>query len=114
MVDNKLHRNYTVAIGALRFEWDQKKNSSNVSKHNVSFEDALSVFWDPFGTAILDPDHSDDEERYIFIGISSTMKLLIVCHCYTEQGEAIRIISARRATKIEEKDYGRRTNARRI
>lgn len=88
----------------LNFEWDAKKNASNIKKHSVSFEEAKTVFTDEFARLISDPDHSVDEDRFILLGASIDSKLLVVCHCVRE-GESIRIISARKADKQERKVY---------
>ena len=85
----------------LRFEWDEKKNSSNRSKHGVWFEEAQSAFHDPNSRLFDDPEHSDDEDRFILIGMSSTGRPLVVVHCYKKSDSVIRIISARKATKKE-------------
>ena len=84
----------------LRFEWDENKNVSNVTKHNMSFQEAMSAFYDENGLLIDDPEHSDSEERYILIGFSQFANLLVVCHCYRQDEEVIRLISARKATKM--------------
>lgn len=91
----------------LAFYWDPKKESHNQEKHGVSFEEAKSVFYDESAKLIHDPDHSDDEDRFILLGYSSTLRLLVVCHCYRESESTIRIISARKATKSEAKNYPR-------
>ena len=88
---------------ALTFEWDEKKANENLEKHGVSFDEAKTVFNDPFSVTIYDPDHSIDEHRYIDIGLSSKGSLIVVS--YIERGEKIRIISSRKATKKEQKDY---------
>jgi len=90
----------------MRIIWDENKNRENIKKHNVSFEEAETVFYDPNGKLINDPDHSIDEERFVFLGLSKLLHLLVVCHCYRENDETIRIITARKATKKEEKYYG--------
>ncbi|MDT0617515.1 BrnT family toxin [Salinisphaera sp. P385] len=88
----------------LRFEWDASKDAANQRKHGVSFEEAKTVFADEHGRLISDPDHSEDEERFILIGMSNGFRLLIVCHC--ERGpDLIRIISARKADRQERKQY---------
>lgn len=89
----------------IRFEWDENKNAINKGKHGVSFEEATSVFYDEDALVISDPEHSAEEERFIILGMSSRANLLIVCHCYREADAVIRIISARKATKNEEKAY---------
>jgi len=90
----------------MKIIWDQKKNQSNINDHKVSFEEAETVFFDPNAKVIHDPDHSIKEDRFIIIGLSKLLKLLVVCHCYREKDEIIRIISARKATKNESKNYG--------
>jgi uncharacterized DUF497 family protein len=86
--------------------WDENKNQENIRKHNVSFEEAETVFYDPNGKLIDDPDHSEDEDRFIILGLSKMLRLLVVCHCYRENDETIRIITARKAAKKEAKYYG--------
>jgi uncharacterized DUF497 family protein len=90
----------------MRIVWEEKKNKENIRKHRISFEEAQTVFHDPNGKLIDDPDHSDDEERFIILGLSKMLHLLVVCHCYREDDETIRIITARKATKKEAKYYG--------
>jgi len=90
----------------MKIIWDEKKNRENIQKHKVSFEEAETVFYDPNGKLIDDPDHSDDEDRFIILGLSKMLRLLVVCHCYRENDETIRIITARKATKKEVKYYG--------
>ncbi len=87
------------------FEWDENKGKTNLKKHGVSFEEAQSVFLDENARIIPDPDHSIDEDRFIILGISLNVRLLVVCHCYRENEKNIRIISARKATKTEAKQY---------
>ena len=77
----------------IRFDWDENKNDINKKKHDVSFEEATSVFYDSEALIIPDPDHSIDEERFLILGYSFQLKLLVVCHCYRENEEIIRIIS---------------------
>jgi uncharacterized DUF497 family protein len=88
---------------AAQFEWDPKKAKANLSKHDISFEEASTIFDDPMFITFLDNEHSIDEERYITIGLSSKARLLMVAHA--ERNNRIRIISARKATKYEEKYY---------
>lgn len=90
---------------ALRFEWDNRKAAANLRKHGVSFEEARSVFFDEQARLIDDPDHSEEEDRFVLLGLSGALRLLLVCHCYRSEGEVIRIISARRATRTEAKFY---------
>lgn len=87
----------------MKFEWDDSKAVSNFSKHRVSFDEAKTVFDDPLYVDFYDPDHSDDEERYLIVGESSRGQLLIVS--YTERKDSIRIISAREVTKLEREAY---------
>ena len=89
----------------IKFEWDESKAAANLKKHQVSFEEARSIFFDEFSVQFFDEDHSSDEERFLMLGMSSEAKLLIVCHCEREQGVVIRIISARKATKRESAFY---------
>lgn len=89
----------------IQFEWDENKNHINQNKHNISFEEAKTVFYDDEALVIDDPDHSEAEERFIILGLSNKANLLIVCHCYRASDAVIRIISARRATKTESKFY---------
>lgn len=90
----------------IRFEWDENKNLINQRKHGISFEEAQSVFYDEAALVIDDPEHSDEEERFIILGLSNKLNLLVVCHCYRESDSVIRIISARKATKTETNFYG--------
>ena len=87
------------------FEWDENKNVINKKKHGVSFEEAKTVFYDVEALLIDDPEHSQEEERFIILGFSSLANLLVVCHCYRESESVIRIISARKATQNEAKQY---------
>jgi uncharacterized protein len=89
----------------MRFEWDEKKNQANQKKHGISFEEAQTIFYDPLTKVAPDPDHSDDEERFLAVGHSDGHRLLIVAHCYRQPDETIRIISARRLTKEEREQY---------
>ena len=92
-------------MSTLRFEWDERKAAVNAKKHGVSFDEAKSVFVDERAKLIDDPDHSEDEERFVLLGLSSALRLLLVCHCYRSEGNVIRIISARKATTRESKSY---------
>ncbi len=94
-------------MGQLRFEWDEKKNKENIRKHGISFDEAQTVFFDENAMRFFDPDHSQDEDRFIMLGMSFKLRALVVCHCYREGGAKIRIISARKANKHEKKDYRR-------
>ena len=90
----------------ISFIWDQQKDTENRRKHKISFKEAQTVFTDPNARMIFDPDHSDQEDRFVILGISSALRLLVVCHCYSENDMVIRIISARKATKQEQNQYG--------
>lgn len=90
---------------SIRFEWDENKDKINRKKHGISFEEATTVFYDEEALLISDPEHSDEEERFILLGLSKAANLLVVCHCLRESETVIRIISARKATKNEAKQY---------
>ena len=94
-------------MSSLRFEWDPKKATLNLRKHGVSFEDAQSVFSDENGLLIDDPDHSEEEDRFVLLGLSHSLRLLVVVHCYRSEGRVIRIISARKADAQERSIYPR-------
>ena len=87
----------------MKFAWDRRKERANLDKHGVSFTEATTVFGDPLAASIPDPDHSEGEERFVTVGYSSRNRLIVVCH--TEQGDTVRIISAREATSYERKKY---------
>jgi len=87
--------------------WDDKKNEINKKKHGVSFDEARTVFYDENAIRYYDPDHSDEEDRFLMVGVSQKLRILIVCHCFREDDSVIRIISARKATKGEEDNYWR-------
>ncbi|MBN1673956.1 MAG: BrnT family toxin [Kiritimatiellae bacterium] len=89
----------------IHFEWDERKNRENKRRHNVSFEEAQTVFLDENAVRFFDPDHSDDEDRFLMLGMSFTLRVLVVCHCYRVDDSVIRIISARKANKRERADY---------
>ena len=90
---------------AIKFEWDKRKSASNLRKHGITFDDAQSVFFDDEALLIDDPIHSENEDRFLMLGISSALRLMVVCHCYREKGDVIRIISARKAVKPERDQY---------
>jgi len=92
----------------LRVEWDASKSLDNKRKHGISFEEAQTVFLDEKALMIHDPDHSEDEDRFVLLGLSATIRALAVCYCYRTSDEAIRIISARKATRNEQKRYWER------
>ena len=92
---------------AIQFEWDENKNRINQRKHGISFQEAKTVFYDEKALVIDDPEHSEQEDRFIILGLSNQANLLVVCHCYRASDTVIRIISARKATKTESKYYGK-------
>lgn len=92
-------------MDTMRFEWDKNKNEVNRKKHKISFEEAKTVFYDEEALVIDDPEHSQEEERFIILGLSQKANLLVVCHCFRASDAVIRIISARKATKSETKQY---------
>ncbi len=89
----------------IQFTWDPRKAESNFSKHGIGFDEARTVFDDEFGRLIHDPGHSDAEDRFVLLGLSCSLRELVVCHCYRSRDEEIRIISARKATKKESTQY---------
>ena len=92
-------------MSSIQFEWDPKKAQVNLRKHKVSFEDAQSVFSDQHALLIDDPDHSEEEDRFVLLGLSQSLRLLVVVHCYRAEGRVIRIISARKADADEQSNY---------
>lgn len=90
----------------ISFVWDNNKADENYKKHKISFQEAQTVFTDPSARLIFDPEHSEDEDRFVLLGIGAALRLLVVCHCYKENDMVIRLISARKATKQEQKQYG--------
>jgi uncharacterized DUF497 family protein len=90
----------------INFEWDDNKNKANIRKHKIEFVEAMTVFDDDNALYKPDTDHSQDEDRFIILGISKNLRLLVVCHCYRESSTVVRIISARKATKQEWIQYG--------
>jgi len=91
----------------LNFEWDSKKSIENYKKHDVTFKEAQTVFFDDNAIEFYDDEHSEWEDRYLLLGLSAKIRLLIVCHSYRANDSVIRIISARKATKNESKFYKR-------
>jgi len=89
----------------INFSWDNTKAKSNLIKHKISFEEAKTVFNDDNARLIQDPDHSENEDRFILLGLSCTLKILTIVHCYRDDEDNIRIISARKSTKQETKQY---------
>ncbi len=89
----------------LKFEWDSKKDQTNTKKHGVTFDEAQTVFYDEHAIQFFDPEHSESEDRFILLGTSFKSNTLVVCHCFRKEETKIRIISARKADKSEEKAY---------
>ena len=89
----------------IRFEWDARKAAANRRKHGVSFEEARSVFLDEDALLRSDEDHSEDEDRFLLLGLSGRLRTLVVCHCYRQEDEVIRLISARKASSDERRQY---------
>ena len=89
----------------LHFEWDKRKETANVKKHGISFEEARTAFYDEGAIQFFDPDHSDEENRFILLGLSFKPQVLVVCHCFRESETVIRVISARKADNDEEQEY---------
>lgn len=94
-------------MSELRFDWDPVKAEANLRKHGVSFEEARTVFYDDFAVEFYDDEHSDWEDRFLLLGLSAQLRLLLVCHCYRESESVIRLISAQEATKSEAGFYRR-------
>jgi len=92
-------------LDAPRFEWDSRKESQNRRNHGISFAEAKTVFFDENALLISDPDHSDTEERFVLLGLSGGLRTLVVCHCYRQDDDVIRIISARKADRQERTQY---------
>jgi len=99
------YHTYNVHMAELRFVWNEAKNRANERKHGVSFEEAQTAFLDENAKVYFDPDHSETEDRFILLGISFQLRVLIVCHCYREGDVLVRIISARKADKREQENY---------
>jgi uncharacterized DUF497 family protein len=95
-------------VSAIRFEWNDDKAAANRRKHRVSFEEAQTVFSDEQALFMADPDHSAEEDRFILLGVSAALRVLVVCHCYRRGDEIIRIISARKANRSERAEYEQR------
>lgn len=104
-LDNKLQYIYNVFIKSISFSWDDRKNSANQKKHRVSFEEAQSVFFDEHAIEYYDPDHSESEDRFLMLGLSWRARVLVISYTLREDETDIRIISARKATKKEQKAY---------
>jgi uncharacterized protein len=94
-----------VVATRLRLEWDPRKNAANVRRHHVSFEEAATAFYDDDAILIDDPDHSKAEDRFVLLGLTPQLRLLVIPHCYRRGSDVIRIISAWRANRAEHRDY---------
>ena len=92
----------------LQFEWARDKAADNARKHDVTFEEAETVFTDEFGILLDDPDHSIDEDRFVLLGLSARLRTLVVVHCYRKPDDVVRLVSARKATSKERDIYNRR------
>jgi uncharacterized protein len=95
----------------LSFRWDPAKDAVNRRKHGIGFDEAATVFYDDDALLVSDPEHSQEEDRFLLLGLSSRLRTLIVCHCYREDSGVIRIISARKADRSEREQYNRRSRA---
>lgn len=91
----------------VKFTWDKGKNELNKRKHGISFEEAQSVFYDECAVEFHDPEHSKNEDRFLMLGMSFNLRVLVVCHCLRDRGATIRLISARKAGRKEAKNYRR-------
>jgi len=91
----------------LCFEWNEAKSKANIRKHGISFEEAKSVFFDEYALLIADPDHSETEDRFLLLGLSAKLRLLLVCHCFEVDDNLIRVISCRKGTRKEMSLYRR-------
>ncbi len=100
---------YTGVVTELRFAWDPRKAASNRAKHGVTFEEARTAFYDPAALVIADPEHSQEEDRFVLLGLSERLRLVVVVHCHRESSNVIRLISARRATRTEQRQYVERS-----
>ena len=92
----------------LQFVWDSRKAKSNAKKHGVTFEEAETVFFDESALFLADPDHLEEDDRFILLGASARLRLLVVCHCYRESESTIRLYSARKADREERRQYKER------
>ncbi|MGR3292867.1 MAG: BrnT family toxin [Candidatus Scalindua sp.] len=94
-------------MNEVRFEWDGRKEKTNIKKHGISFDEASTAFYDENAIQFFDPDHSEGEDRFILLGISFKLKVIVVCHCFRKEETVVRIISARKADRGEEQEYWR-------
>ena len=98
---------YSVRMDGIRYEWDAAKAKTNLRKHGISFEEARTVFYDEQAVQYFDPDHSIEEDRFILLGMSFRLRVIVVCHCFRESESVIRLFSARKADKDEAQEYWR-------
>ena len=98
---------YSVRMDGIRFEWDAAKAKANLRKHGISLEEARTVFYDEQAVQYFDPDHSVAEDRFILLGMSFKLRVIVVCHCYRESESVIRLFTARKAEKDEAQEYWR-------
>ena len=96
---------YKIIMQYIHFAWDDQKNQANIREHGVSFEEAQTAFYDPKARIIYDPDHSQEEDRFVLLGVSRKMRILVIPHTYRENDEIVRIISARKTLKNEQRQY---------
>ena len=92
----------------LRFEWNPAKAKANAKKHGVTFDEASTVFYDEWAVEFTDPDHSEDEDRFLMLGMSAKLRVIVVCHCFRDSESVIRLISARKADRDEKQNYWKR------
>jgi len=92
-------------LSGFHFVWNSEKYQQNYQKHNITFEEAATVIVDPYTEYYIDDEHSDDEDRFIAIGYSGRLRLLVVCHCLRDNDSIFRLISARKATNAERESY---------
>jgi uncharacterized DUF497 family protein len=92
-------------MNSISFSWDDRKNKANQKKHGVSFEEGQTVFFDENAIEYFDPDHSEDEDRFLMLGLSYRLRILVVSYTLRKRGTEIRIISTKKATKKEQKEY---------
>ena len=95
-------------MASVRFEWDPRKAAANLAKHGISFEEAETAFYDDYASILDDPDHSEEEERFLLLGMSAAIRVLLVVHGVHEAGAVIRLVSARKATRSERAQYDAR------
>lgn len=98
---------YSVRMDGIQFEWDAAKAKANLRKHGISFEEARTVFYDEHAVQYVDLDHSVEEDRFILLGMSFRLRVIVVCHCFRVSESVIRLSSARKADKGEEREYWR-------